>query len=44
MRAAVLGCPHQGTCLPGYFRVNAEAQCSRSILIFEEKRLLFCLM
>ncbi|CAF0722018.1 unnamed protein product [Didymodactylos carnosus] len=27
MRAAVLGCPHQGQCFPGYFRVNSEAQC-----------------
>ncbi|CAF1070490.1 unnamed protein product [Rotaria sordida] len=27
MRAAILGCPHKGTCFPGYFRVNSEAQC-----------------
>ncbi|CAF4691019.1 unnamed protein product, partial [Rotaria sp. Silwood2] len=27
MRAAILGCPHQGACFPGYFRVNSEAQC-----------------
>ncbi|CAF0938475.1 unnamed protein product [Adineta steineri] len=27
MRAAILGCPHQGACLPGYFRVNNETQC-----------------
>ncbi|CAF3828649.1 unnamed protein product [Adineta steineri] len=27
MRAAILGCPHQDACFPGYFRVNSEAQC-----------------
>ncbi|UJR21404.1 hypothetical protein I4U23_024494 [Adineta vaga] len=27
MRAGILGCPHQGNCFPGYFRVNNEAQC-----------------
>ncbi|CAF1299256.1 unnamed protein product, partial [Adineta ricciae] len=31
MRAAILGCPHQGACFPGYFRVNSEAQCVENL-------------
>ena len=50
MRAAILGCPHQGNrscfhqkilsnlnhlgaCFPGYFRVNSEAQCGKSLFL-----------
>lgn len=27
MRAALLGCPYKGACLPGYFRVNEDSNC-----------------
>ena len=27
MRVGVLGCPYKDACLPGYFRVNEDANC-----------------
>jgi hypothetical protein len=29
MRAGVFGCPFEGQCLPGYFRVNKNSNCGK---------------